>query len=600
MSAPPTADGPHAAAPFLSAALTILSTLEREVRAAATPGSAYEVSANALSLRCTELQSQLTRIEFEKRNETLMAQLDGNQNFASNSRSLSTIRSTRGGHDPEAVKKISALTGKLVQAESDCKAYKARLRQQEVQMGEVRELKAREADLERRLLAAEAATASKTKELEELRRRAVVAEASCDALRDEMEQGVKGSTGGRHHEGELLQRIAELEREVQSLALSKATHERKAEICEAELVDSLARVYKLEADRDNGYGVHAAGGALAGGSVGLTDDETQLLERCLLHARDEAEESWRGGSGSALEAEWSAADWMDEQLRFGEPLAGVLLHRLRGRGGGSSGTWRPERAFVGALGAKGGRALVRALLLEGGVVDAVCETVWRGIDALADEDVKLARMAEARRLQVAARQEAAAGDGDDAGRGSSGGDGTSHEFAGGDFGSLAVAAALAQQQAHPIAPTYFEADASACQPYPLNSAQSASSSSSPPPQHLGQPQQQRQPLPTQERIAAVPLAPMQNLAEQGTDLIQTNVGYGGDFALIEREQGREIGRKQAAYIPPQPSVTSGQDGHLAQGTVLSWAEGPSASVGARRALEPSLRRDDSADAFGYN
>ena len=518
MSAPPTADGPHAAAPFLSAALTILSTLEREVRAAATPGSAYEVSANALSLRCTELQSQLTRIEFEKRNETLMAQLDGNQNFASNSRSLSTIRSTRGGHDPEAVKKISALTGKLVQAESDCKAYKARLRQQEVQMGEVRELKAREADLERRLLAAEAATATKTKELEELRRRAVVAEASCDALRDEMEQGVKGSTGGRHHEGELLQRIAELEREVQSLALSKATHERKAEICEAELVDSLARVYKLEADRDNGYGVHAAGGALAGGSVGLTDDETQLLERCLLHARDEAEESWRGGSGSALEAEWSAADWMDEQLRFGEPLAGVLLHRLRGRGGGSSGTWRPERSS--AHWAR--RESLRGRCCSKEVWSTRCARRY-GVGLLADEDVKLARMAEARRLQVAARQEAAAGDGDDAGRGSSGGDGTSHEFAGGDFGSLAVAAALAQQQAHPIAPTYFEADASACQPYPLNSAQSASSSSSPPPQHLGQPQQQRQPLPTQERIAAVPLAPMQNLAEQGTDLIQTNV-----------------------------------------------------------------------------
>ena len=126
-SAPPPAptDSPQSVAPYLSAALTILSTLEKEVRVAATPGSSYEVASNALAVRCTELRSQLTRIEFEKRNEALLEQLDGNHMHRSTPGSSGRLPPLR--RDPAAVKQIATLTGKLAQAEADCKAYKSRL-----------------------------------------------------------------------------------------------------------------------------------------------------------------------------------------------------------------------------------------------------------------------------------------------------------------------------------------------------------------------------------------------------------------------------------------------------------------------------------------
>ena len=266
-------DSAQSVAPYLSAAHTILSTLEKEVRAAAAPGSAYEVAANALAVRCTELRSQLTRLEFEKRNEALLEQLDGNHIGRSQVSGNSRLRPLQ--RDPAAVKQIATLTGKLAQAEADCKAYKSRLRQQDKDLGRVRELTAREADLERRLLAAEASQAAHSREMEELRRRAVHAEASCDALREEMEHSVSASSSGHQKESELLGRISELERSVQSLSLQRASAERKAEICEAELVDTLAKVYTLEEERDQGYassyggaGRGSGGGGDAGGGSG--------------------------------------------------------------------------------------------------------------------------------------------------------------------------------------------------------------------------------------------------------------------------------------------------------------------------------------------
>merc|ERR1719440_587234 len=63
-------------APYLTAALSVLQTLERELRSAAAPGSREELSADALALRSTELQTQIARLDFDSRTLTLEKQLD--------------------------------------------------------------------------------------------------------------------------------------------------------------------------------------------------------------------------------------------------------------------------------------------------------------------------------------------------------------------------------------------------------------------------------------------------------------------------------------------------------------------------------------------
>ena len=49
----------EAVGPYLHAALSVLQTLEREIRAAAVSGSREEISAEALKLRASELEAQI-------------------------------------------------------------------------------------------------------------------------------------------------------------------------------------------------------------------------------------------------------------------------------------------------------------------------------------------------------------------------------------------------------------------------------------------------------------------------------------------------------------------------------------------------------------
>ena len=139
------------AAPYLSAAVTILTTLEREVRASATPGSAFETSANALAIRRTELQSQLGRMEFEARSKGLLSQLDEAAPPSSKRGAQGSKPGTQGRQQQQppaaaASAQLLALQGKLAQAEKDAKAFKARLRHDR---DKFEELSARVPELER-------------------------------------------------------------------------------------------------------------------------------------------------------------------------------------------------------------------------------------------------------------------------------------------------------------------------------------------------------------------------------------------------------------------------------------------------------------------
>ena len=70
--------------------------------------------------------------------------------------------------------------------------------------------------------------------------------------------------------------MGELQRKLQSVSLEKASWERKAEICEAELVETLAKVYTLQ----QADGVAAA--------RPLSEDEELKLQTCMRHALDTA------------------------------------------------------------------------------------------------------------------------------------------------------------------------------------------------------------------------------------------------------------------------------------------------------------------------
>ena len=182
-------------------------------------------------------------------------------------RSLSTIRSTRGGHDPEAVKKISALTASSCRRSRTARRTKRGCGSRKCKW--VRFASSRHA---RQI---SSAGCSPPRQPPPARRRSLRSFAGVqwlprrrDALRDEMEQGVKGSTGGRHHEGELSSASpSSSARFNPSLCRRRRTSARPR--FAVELVDSLARVYKLEADRDNGYGVHASAALWLEGRWGL-------------------------------------------------------------------------------------------------------------------------------------------------------------------------------------------------------------------------------------------------------------------------------------------------------------------------------------------
>ena len=365
-SAPPL-QVTQAVGPYLSAALSVIETLERELRSAAPPGSREEISADALSMRATELRTQIARLEVEARSAALEAQLvpsGGRRTGSAPLRERVVKGPTAAAKPPMAERsaRMAELQGKLAQAEKDAKAYKARLRHQEDGMARMGDMIDREADLERQLISAQGSSATHARDADELRHKVALLEAKCEAQREELER----TRGGKHpqhgSETELLAQVNELQRKVQSVQLEKATWERKAEICEAELVDTLAKMYTLQ------------------GSAGvlpvreLNEAERTRLEECMRDALDAS------STADAKHAGWSSSNWL-ESLGVSEAIGGAIFKRLRG-GAPAERVWL-ERQFVSCLASKGGYSLVRALLLEANLADELATKVWNGVVELA-------------------------------------------------------------------------------------------------------------------------------------------------------------------------------------------------------------------------
>ena len=214
--------------PYLHAALSILQTLEREIRArSARLGSQEDLAANALRTRGMELSAQIARLEMEARADALERRL-GSAAAAGTAAPARQGSPDRGSAHPASAtsgvrEHTSSLRQKLIQAENDAKAYKSRLRATEGLEKEKKELVTRVADLERQLISRDAIVATHGTEVEELRRRAVVAEATVDALRQELKQDVTQKAAKRLSERDLTNRVAELEAKLQETLLDKAT-----------------------------------------------------------------------------------------------------------------------------------------------------------------------------------------------------------------------------------------------------------------------------------------------------------------------------------------------------------------------------------------
>ena len=211
-----------------------------------------------------------------------------------------------------------------------------------------------------------------------MRRRAVVAEAKAEALKKELKRDIRDVAQERHSQTEVLRRVSELEGELQRALLERATMERRAEVCEAELVESLAKLYMLEREKQGG----AAGGAARAGTsaVPLTDENLRLVDACLEEATRAVTESAVAPSKRGGAAPWRAKAWLDT-LALGGLIADVILRQLRTR---LDATEPLERAFLVAVKARGGRRLMRSLLLEADVVEQLSERLWMALQALPD------------------------------------------------------------------------------------------------------------------------------------------------------------------------------------------------------------------------
>ena len=150
--------------------------------------------------------------------------------------------------------------------------------------------------------------------------------------------------------------------------------------------DTLAKVYTLEATAEHS----AAGGAAIGTSLG--DAEVARVEECLRLALHRADHPDAAAASRGSHHGWASGPWLDT-LGLGEAVGSALLRRLRGRSADRG--WL-EREFVVALGLRGGKALVRALLHEraatadegdGSLMEAVCDCVWSGVVSLAEGHV---------------------------------------------------------------------------------------------------------------------------------------------------------------------------------------------------------------------
>ena len=407
--------------PYLSAALSVLQTLERELRAAAAPGSREELSADALALRATELQTQITRLEVEARSSQLESQLDSalgrpsSGHMALNKQGTGRVRTVT----PAASGMLIELQGKLALAERDAKAYKSRLRHQDESVKHLKELTAREAELEKQLLSAQGTAATRVREAEELRGKLSVEKATSEALRKELERAHgRASKGGGGHEPELLAQVGELQRKVQAVTLESATWERKAEVLEAELVAKWAEVYALQGQA--GTGGHARP---------LSEEEESQLGRCMRHALETASDAEQ--EVAARDGSWSATRWLDT-LGLGEAVGGALFHRLRG-GAPAERQWL-ERPFVSSLAGRGGYSLIKAMLLETSIIDELSTRLWRGmVEVAAGSDAGDGAMTAGAASVFAAPPEGSATDGNK----------------GWHLGDMAISAALAPTNPFP-------------------------------------------------------------------------------------------------------------------------------------------------------
>ena len=340
-----------AAAPYLTAALHILRTLEREIRAMASmPGSKEAIAAEALRTRGTELAAQIARLEMEARTARLEQQLAMTRKVQRQGGSTATQPDDGSASSVGAV--VAMLRAKVAQAEKDAKAYKARMRGIET--------------LER----SKAELSDKVEALE--------TEAKAEALKKELKRDIRDVAQERHSQTEVLRRVSELEGELQRALLERATMERRAEVCEAELVESLAKLYMLEREKQGG----AAGGAARAGTsaVPLTDENLRLVDACLEEATRAVTESAVAPSKRGGAAPWRAKAWLDT-LALGGLIADVILRQLRTR---LDATEPLERAFLVAVKARGGRRLMRSLLLEADVVEQLSERLWMALQALPD------------------------------------------------------------------------------------------------------------------------------------------------------------------------------------------------------------------------
>ena len=334
----------------LHAALSILQTLEAEVRITAAKGSKEELAANALHTRATEVAAQLARLEMDMRVARLQP-------------------------PPEVTKRVplaavdTELRTKLAQAEKDVKAYKARARSIEGLERSKAQLTEQVADLQTQLLASEAGKTELRRDLEDTRRRAVVAVASAEALKVELKRDIQDKAANQHRDLEMARRLNELERELQAAQLERATVERRAEVCEAELVETLAKVYTLEREK-------ASAGGFGDGQGHLREESFRLVDACLQEACEIA-------ANESNEVVPTMAAFLEQNAPgLGTTVVNAALHQLRTRLS-SSPTERLERPFLLAVRHRGGQRLVRSLLVEADVVEHLSERLWRALEAMA-------------------------------------------------------------------------------------------------------------------------------------------------------------------------------------------------------------------------
>lgn len=397
---PPPVGSPNApgvALPYLEATHKIISTLEREIRARALPGSADEAAAIALQLRGTELSAQISRLAMEARSANLELMLGGPSAKQRNSERIQQSSSVAAAAaSREAREERATLKAQLEKAEKDIKAYKSRLRSSETLHKELELLATKVMDLEKRLITAEGDAATSRAELEMVRKRAVVAEATCDALRSELKQGVSTKEGQKQRELELVRQISTMQEAVGAAQLERATSERRAEVCEAELVETLAKLFTLEQQ------VSGGGGALSEADFMRVDEALHLaLDKAAAPTQEAIRES----------AAWqSTKGWLAQQVDLGEMVTEALMKTLRARHDARGLAANPrslERCFLLALGQRGDAALLRAMLADANLIDRLSERVWSAVELLWSAEVDAQRADEADTLAALAQPSAA-------------------------------------------------------------------------------------------------------------------------------------------------------------------------------------------------